>query len=197
VTKLAAGLAGALLLLPGAALAHSPIPGIGGFYNGLLHPLLVPAHLLALVGLGLWLGQQPLPLIESALLSFSLLLLAGLGLAVFTPPGGGAQTSLVLGCALGVGLLVAAARPLPRYATAAIAGLIALLVGLDSAPEAAATGTRLIVLAGVGVGVHLLLLNVVALTSYAQKPWLKIGVRVLGSWSAASALMVLALALRR
>jgi hypothetical protein len=45
--------------------------------------------------------------------------------------------------------------------------------------------------------VHLLLLNVVALTSYAQKPWLQVGVRVLGSWSAASALMVLALAFRR
>ena len=43
----------------------------------------------------------------------------------------------------------------------------------------------------------LLLLNVVALTSYAQQPWLKVGVRVLGSWSAASALLVLALALRR
>jgi urease accessory protein len=188
--------AGALLLLPGVALAHSPIPGIGGFYNGLLHPLLVPAHLLALVALGLWLGQQALPRIQDALLSFSLLLLAGLVLAAFAPPGGG-QTSLLLSCALGLGLLVAAASPVPRYAAAAVAGVVALLVGLDSAPEAGGMRTRLIVLAGVGVGVHLLLLNVVALTSYAQKPWLKVGVRVLGSWSAASALMVLALALRR
>ena len=196
MTPLAGGLAGAILLLPGAALAHSPIPGIGGFYEGLLHPLLVPAHLLALVGLGLWLGQQPLPRIESALLSFSLLLVAGLVLAAFAPPGGG-QTSLLLACALGVGLLVAAAWSLPRYATAGVAGVVGLLVGLDSAPEATGMRARLIVLAGVGVGVHLLLLNVVALTSYAHKPWLKVGVRVLGSWSAASALMVLALALRR
>ena len=73
--------------------------------------------------------------------------------------------------------------------------MVALLVGLDSAPEAGGMRARLIVLAGVGLGVHLLLLNVVALTSYAQRPWLKAGVRVLGSWSAASALMVLALAL--
>ena len=110
---LAGGLAGALLL-PGPALAHSPIPGIGGFYNGLLHPLLVPAHLLALVALGLWLGQQALPRIERALLAFSLLLLAGLALAAFAAPGGG-QTSL-LACALGVGLLVAAAWPSPPCA---------------------------------------------------------------------------------
>ena len=189
--------AAAILLLPGVALAHSPIPGIGGFYNGLLHPLLVPAHLLALVALGLWLGQQALPRIQGALLSFSLLLLAGLVLAAFAPPGGGVRTSLLLACALGLGLLVAAAWSLPRYVAAAIAGVVALLIGLDSAPEAAGTRATLIVLAGVGVGVHLLLLNVVALTSYAKKPWLRVGVRVLGSWSAASALMVLALALRR
>jgi urease accessory protein len=197
MTRLLAGLAGgALLLLPGVALAHSPIPGIGGFYNGLLHPLLVPAHLLVLIGLGLWLGQQALPRIEAALIAFSLLLAVGLALAAFVAPGAG-QTSLLLACALGVGLLVAAARPLPRYATAAVAGLIALLVGLDSAPDAAGTQATLIVLLGVGVGVHLLLLNIVALTSYAHQPWLKVGVRVLGSWSAASALLVLALALRR
>lgn len=192
MTPLAVG--GALLLLPGVALAHSPVPGLGGFYNGLLHPLLVPAHLLALVALGLWLGQQALPRIQGALLSFSLLLLAGLALAAFAPPGGG-QTSLLLACALGLGLLVAAAWSLPRNVAAAVAGVVALLVGLDSAPEAGGMRARLIVLAGVGLGVHLLLLNVVALTSYAQRPWLKVGVRVLGSWSAASALMVLALAL--
>jgi urease accessory protein len=193
---LAGGLLGAILLLPQTALGHSPIEGIGGFYNGLLHPLLVPAHLLALVALGLWLGQQALPKIEAALLSFSLMLLAGLVLATFAGPGGG-QSWPLLACAAGVGLLVAAAQPLPRAATAGAAGLVALLVGLDSAPEADTARVKFITLAGVGVGVHLLLLNLVALTTYANQPWLKVGVRVLGSWSAASALMVLALALRR
>ena len=192
---LAASLAGALLL-PGVALAHSPVPGIGGFYNGLLHPFVVPAHLLALIALGLWLGQQALPQVERALLAFSLLLLTGLALAAFAPAGGG-QIPLLLACALAVGLLVAAARPLPRSATTGVAGLVGLLIGLDSAPAAAGTGAQALILAGVAVGVHLLLLNLVALTSYAQQPWLKVGVRVLGSWSAASALLVLALALRR
>ena len=103
--------------------------------------------------------------------------------------------SLLLACALATGLLVAAARPLPRTAAAALAGLVALLLGLDSAPEASGTRAQVIALAGVAVGAHLLLLNVVALTSYARRPWLKVGVRVLGSWSAASALLVLALAI--
>lgn len=196
MSKLGAGLAALLLLLPEVALAHSPIPGIGGFYNGILHPFLVPAHLVVLVGLGLWLGQQTMPRIEPALIAFSLMLVAGLGLSSFVTLGDG-QIWLLLACALAVGLLVAAAWSLPRAATAAVAGLIALLVGLDSAADASGLQARLLVLAGVAVGVHLLLLNLVALTSYARKPWLRIGVRVVGSWSAASALMVLALTLKR
>ena len=130
MTALAAALAAALLLVPGHALAHSTIPGIGGFYNGLLHPLVVPAHLLVLLGLALWLGQQPLPTIETPLLTFSALLLAGLALSPFELLDGW-QTPALLACALGVGLLVAAAHPLPRSVTTAVAGLIGLLVGLE------------------------------------------------------------------
>jgi len=34
-------------------LAHAPFIGVDGFYGGLLHPLLVPAHAMALLALGL------------------------------------------------------------------------------------------------------------------------------------------------
>lgn len=40
------------------AAAHSPIKGVGTFYSGLLHPALVPAHLLALIAVGLLIGQN-------------------------------------------------------------------------------------------------------------------------------------------
>lgn len=105
----------------------------------------MPAHLLVLIALGLWLGQQVPPRIEAALLTFSLLLVVGLALSPFSAPGGG-QTSLLLACALGVGLMVAVAWPLPSYVTAGVAGLVALLVGLDSAPEVAGTRAKVIIL---------------------------------------------------
>src|SRR5262249_51635723 len=41
-----------------AASAHAPFEGGGGFYGGVLHPLFVPAHLLAILGTGLLVGQQ-------------------------------------------------------------------------------------------------------------------------------------------
>ena len=40
------------------ALAHPPPLGIGGFAGGLLHPLFVPAHAMAVLALGLLIGQQ-------------------------------------------------------------------------------------------------------------------------------------------
>ena len=49
-----------ILITPGTALAHGSIEGIGDFYSGILHPALVPAHLLVLLSLGLLLGQQGL-----------------------------------------------------------------------------------------------------------------------------------------
>ena len=73
----AAALALLLLFNADAARAHAPVPGLEGFPGGLLHPLLVPAHLLALLGLGLFIGQQRSRL--STALFFAAGLLAGLG----------------------------------------------------------------------------------------------------------------------
>ena len=50
--------AAALVLSAQPALAHPPPLGIGGFPGGLLHPLFVPAHALAVLALGLLIGQQ-------------------------------------------------------------------------------------------------------------------------------------------
>jgi hydrogenase/urease accessory protein HupE len=102
-------------------------------------------------------------------MAFSILLLVGLALAPLELLGAW-RTSALLACTLAVGLLVAAARQVPRYASAALAGLMALLLGLDSTPDEHGLRASVIMLAGVGVGVHLLLLNAVALTSSRRRP---------------------------
>ena len=70
--------AAALLLFAPAAWAHSPIAGIGDFYNGALHPFVSPAHLIALLALGLWLGQRGLEGAKRPLMALVLALAAGL-----------------------------------------------------------------------------------------------------------------------
>src|SRR5262245_62430879 len=51
-------LVSAFLAATSPASAHAVIPGVGGFAGGLVHPLLVPAHLIALLVLGLFIGHQ-------------------------------------------------------------------------------------------------------------------------------------------
>ncbi len=46
------------LLVSEPGRAHTPVEGIEDFYNGLLHPVLVPVHLLRLTAVRLLIGQQ-------------------------------------------------------------------------------------------------------------------------------------------
>jgi len=69
-----------------------------------------------------------------------------------------------------------------------------LVIGWDSPADAA--GIRAATLSGFGVtlGAFYIVIMVAALTLARKRPWQGIAVRVAGSWIAASAVMVLALA---
>ncbi len=67
-----------LVCMPGIVLAHAPIEGMDSFYNGVLHPVLVPAHLLAIVSAGLLIGQQGVKRMQVPLITFLLVLIAAL-----------------------------------------------------------------------------------------------------------------------
>ena len=183
----------ALCIVSQAAAAHGSLAGLGNFFSGVVHPLFEPAQLIALVALGLLIGQRGLPATQPAGLSFVLgallgLLAAVLGAAPNTDP------FLLAGAGL-IGLAVVTALPLPRAVCAVLAAGVGLGVGLASAPEAVAGSARFVMLLGSGVGVCVWMFNVVGLVHEAKRPWLRIGVRVVGSWIAASAVLVTTLAL--
>ena len=179
-----------LLLAPGPVFAHSPIPGIGSFYNGLLHPLLVPAHLLVLLALGLLLSQRGLGTMRLAIPAFVPALLAGLAWSFAPPSWAGEMVLLALAGLCGVLVLLQA--PLPRFAAVLLSGLIGVLLGLDSAADPT-FGAPLGTLAGTACGAILGLLYIAGLSERLQRPWHAIGRRILGSWICASALLVLTL----
>ncbi len=180
-----------LALTPTATWAHSPIPGIGRFYSGALHPLLVPSHLLSLLALGLAIGQRGLARTGAAAGSLLAALMAGLAIGHLR----GEQTTdtLLLTCSAALALSVVLARPLPALLLAAVAGLVGVAIGWSSMPDGLAGSALMLSLAGTAAGAFLLALWVTAMTEFAKRPWMKIGVRVVGSWLAASALLVLAL----
>jgi len=182
------------LVISEPALAHSPIKGIGNFYNGLLHPVLVPAHLLLLLGVGLFWGQQAPRKIERVLGAFALATLLGLTAAWFSI-GTGMET-FVLMLSASVGLLIAIRPKTGLLWCSVIALLAGFFLGSDSAQDELSGKDKLLTLFGNAVALYLLPLYAMALADYfSKKEWQKIGIRVIGSWIAASSLLVLALSL--
>jgi urease accessory protein len=172
------------------------IDWLGGFYGGLLHPVRTPTHGLALLGLGLLIGQQPADRRRLPQVSFVLALAGGLvalALAVGETPAG---EVLLLGGALS-GALAAAAFRLPLLVLGPLALAIGAAIGLDSPPEVISVQEGVVMLIGTGLGATIALALVVAAAARMARDWQRIGVRVLGSWTAASALLAIAVRFAR
>lgn len=183
-----------LTLLPmgQAAWAHGTATGMAGFAAGFVHPLLEPAHLVALIALVLLVGQHadrtrlaPLGVLAGSA--------AGLLAAALARP---AATDVpLLAVAAVAGIAVAVGRPLPRWASIGLATAIGLGIGLASWPDAPDGAPVLATLIGTWAGCGTWTViggnTVAALT----RPWARVLVRVAASWMAACAVLFLALAM--
>jgi hypothetical protein len=160
--------------------------------DGFINPLTTPAHALTLLPLALVLARQPQRF--AGVLIFALALAAGfvaIVLAVETTP----ARIVLLAVAVALGAMVAAAwapKPL-AWLLAAIAGAA---LALDSPPQAVMITEAYAALAGTAVGAFAVLVVVAALAGHAKADWQRLGLRILGSWIAASAILVLAVQLR-
>lgn len=169
---------------------------LGALYGGLLHPLLTPTHALGLVALGLLIGQQPAGKRRVPLLLFALALAGGLialALAVGETP---AATVLLAAVAVS-GLLVAVSISLPLLLLGLLAFMVGAAIGLDSPPEVISLAEATAMLLGTAIGATLALALVVACVARMGRGWQQLGVRVLGSWTAASALLAIAVRFAR
>jgi urease accessory protein len=194
--RLAASVAAILLSAPGVAQAHVVIPGVGGFQGGLLHPLLVPSHGLALIALGLLLGAQPLRirlwLIAAFVLSMALSFeLVSLAFATVSAE----LATLVLAAITGLLLASGWKAPVPAAALLSI-GLGAAIL-FDSVPAVPSVRETVITLCGTALSATALIAVAAFLSAALPAFWQRIGIRVAGSWIAASAILVLALRLAK
>lgn len=174
-----------------SALAHAPIQGIGTFYNGLLHPVLVPEHLLLIVGVGLLLGQHDRQSSPYGwfvfVVTFCVALAAGhvFGAAIPQP--------LLLILALVAGGCVALERSLGVWLLVMIMAAAGLAIGLDSRPDGIPPREIWLAQTGTAIGGVLLLSYVGGTAISLTRPWQRIAIRAAGSWAAASAVIVLSL----
>jgi hydrogenase/urease accessory protein HupE len=160
------------------------------FVSGLLQPLLVPAHALALLAAALLIGQQQRRLVPS--LVFVVALAAGLA-ALTQGVAQPAALDVLLATAALAGCLVALAVALPTLLSALLAAIIGIALGLDSPPQAISLSAATATLIGTGIGASVALVLIVTITGWLTRGRQRIGVRILGSWIAASAILVLAL----
>jgi len=185
-------LCGVLLATPELAFAHFPIKGINNFYNGLLHPLFVPSHLLLLVASGLCIGQQEIITMRKALGGFCACTAIGILASGFVADV--RFEPFLLGSAAVLSIFVSLNLGIKPYGCLAIGALAGLLIGFDSAQETLSGTNKLLSLVGTFIVANLLFLYLIGLTDFCKrKAWQRVGVRIIGSWTAASALMVLAL----
>ena len=184
-------IAGAFVAQAAPAWAH-PVFGVTGFAGGLLHALLVPTHLMAVVAFALLIGQQRWG--HGAVIVYAAAIIAGLGAIALAYVPARAEEG-VLAVAAIAGLLVALARPLTRSVGVLLAGASGLALGLDSPPEAISLRDANLALLGTAIGAVLVLAGLMQITSRLTRAWQRIGARIVGSWIAASAILVLALRL--
>jgi urease accessory protein len=155
---------------------------------------LLPAHLLALVALGLTIGQGERRTI--AIAAFALGLATGsaaIALAVRDTP---AALGL-LAMAAFAGIALAAAWPPPNIIKVVLAFATGAAITLNSPPQAITLGAAIATQLATAVAALVVLALVVLIAMHAAQPWQRIAVRIVGSWIAASAILVIALRLAR
>jgi urease accessory protein len=178
------------------ALAHDVVPGVGGFSGGLLHPLLVPAHLLALTGLGLLLCQQQLRTSVGFLTVFTASLIIGV-IAIVSAVSPVYQGEVVLAAAAVAGMLVALARPITTLVGLPLIVIAGIAIMLDSVPNDMSMQRTFLALVGTVLAAVVVIVLIAEIGRALTRDWQRIGVRIVGSWIAASAILVLALRLAR
>ena len=187
----------ALLLLPEAAHAHSALPGIEGFYRGLLHPLATPSTLVALLALGVLLGRGWPRAFVLGWPVFAAGLAAGLGLAAargvpeFFDP-----ALFALAAAAGAVAALFAAGPLALVLP--LTAAIGVGQGIAAWPEPGPARDVAFTVSGSVLGANLALLYLAAgvdwVSGKLDAPWIGIAFRVLAAWIAALAMLMAALA---
>jgi urease accessory protein len=127
---------------------------MSGFVAGLVHPLALPAHVLALLALGLLIGQQTAGTRHVSLAAFAAGVAVGLT-AISFGVGETPAADVLLAAAFASGASAAIAHPLPTLACALLAAIAGVALALEW-------------------------------------NWARLGGRILSSWIAASAILVLA-----
>ncbi|SNS75874.1 HupE/UreJ family protein [Tropicimonas sediminicola] len=183
------------LLGAGPAFAHSPVPGLEGFYIGMLHPFSTPAQALLMVGMGLLASGYASERERYHFAAFPVATILGLIL-------GSSSADLdpaMFATAFAVCALAALAPGRVHLLAVALVALGGFLIGAASIPDAGPLRDRLFTMSGSLVGANLGLLYLFGIILVLKQrftwDWVGIALRVAAAWVGAISLLMLALGL--
>ncbi len=182
---------------PALASAH-PIKGVGDFYAGVLHPLTSLDFILPLIALALFAGQQRREAAIAALAAFPIALMVSAATIalLYVSSNWLPRAAEWLGPAVMsiTGICVALSWRAPTMAAAALFTVYGFILGSTQGLEISSTMSAPKFILGVGCAGLIVTTYGIGLVRRLQRPWTRIAVRVVGSWVAATGLMVMALA---
>ena len=193
-----AGLGLAFALSATRAEAHLVTTGLGPVYDGIGHFCLSPEDALPVVGLALLAGMRGPQSGRWALLMLPLAWVAG-GIAALSSGLPLLSGQLPAACSfLLLGVLVAADRTLPVMVVTGVAVLVGGAHGFSDglAMREAGAGPALLQLTGIAMVLFVLVAIIAGIVVSLTSAWMRIAVRVAGSWIAASGLLLLGWSLR-
>lgn len=178
-----------------SANAHLTSTGMGPLYDGLMHFLTSPEDLVPALGLALLCGLRGPRYGRAVLFALPCAWLLGsfAGLGAAPVVGSGAVSAVWF---LLVGGMVAADAKLSLRASVALAVLLGLYHGFLNGTGAGRSASAAITVVGLVSAVFVLFALAAAFAVQLQQHWARIAIRVIGSWIAASGLLLLGWAIR-
>ncbi|MGO8970594.1 MAG: HupE/UreJ family protein [Myxococcaceae bacterium] len=180
----------ALLLAPATAHAHLVTTGLGPFYDGIGHLLASPDDLVPVLAMALLAGLNGRTAGRWTLFVLPLAWIAG-GLAGYWLHGPVLRGAPATVSFLLLGSLIASGRQLPPALVPVFAAVLGLMHGWLNGAAIAAVGREALGLAGIAAVTFVLVALLAAFVVSLHKPWMRIAVRVAGSWVAATGLLML------
>jgi urease accessory protein len=174
------------------AVAHKLLEGIGDFYAGLLHPVVVPSEVLVVAAVGLLLGVSGLAACRYGIPALGAGLAAGLVVFGEMLPADLDTTTLLLLVSLAAALSVATGLKLSPIASAALGLIGGLAIGLDARPEVETTSAMLVACGATIVG-GAIATSIVSVSVLGRKKfWQTVAARIAGSWITAITILYFA-----
>jgi len=165
-------------------------------FLGGLTQFFVPTHLLAVAALGLLAGQHARPTradMPGMLIVGLIIGSAVIALAMRETP---SASALLVLAALAASVVVVG-RPTPPAVGVVLAFAIGVALPLNAPPHEITIPAAIAAQTGFAVAALAAFALVTVVAMQATRPWQRIGVRIVASWIAASAILVLALRLTR